>query len=35
MLTTVSKDNKQYVIIGDFSHRTIDWDIPRAEHADQ
>ena len=30
------KDNKQCVIIaGDFNHRTIDWDIPRAEHADQ
>ena len=23
------------MIIGDFNHRTIDWDIPRAEHADQ
>ena len=31
----VCKDNKQCVIIGDFNHRTIDWDIPRAEHADQ
>ena len=31
----VCKDNKQCVIIGDFNHRTIDWDIPRTEHADQ
>ena len=31
----VCKDNKHCVIIGDFNHRTIDWDIPRAEHADQ
>ena len=31
----VCKDNKQCVIIGDFNHRTIDWDIPRAEQADQ
>ena len=28
-------DNNQCVIIGDFNHRTIDWDLPRAEHADQ
>ena len=31
----VCKDNKQCAIIGDFNHRTIDWDIPRAEHVDQ
>ena len=31
----VCRENKQCVIIGDFNHRTIDWDIPRAEHADQ
>ena len=31
----VCRKNKQCVIIGDFNHRTIDWDIPRAEHADQ
>ena len=31
----VCKDNTQCVIIGDFNQRTIDWDIPRAEHADQ
>ena len=31
----VCKDNKQCVIIADFNHRTIDCDIPRAEHADQ
>ena len=31
----VCKDNEPCVIIGDFNHRTIDWDIPRAEHADQ
>ena len=29
------KDNKQCVIVGDFNLRTIDWDIPRAEHVDQ
>ena len=30
----VCKDNKQCVIIGDFNHGTIDWDIPRAEHVE-
>ena len=29
------KDNKQCVIRVDFNRRTIDWDMPKAEHADQ